>query len=238
MAGLGSRFVERGYEQIKPLIEVRPGVPMIEAVVDSVGIDGDWIFIIQKAHDEQTNVREVLSRIRPEGRVVVIDGPTQGAACTVAAAKDLIDGFDPLIVVNSDNILDWDGQATYDWWLSPRLNERDGLIATFNSDDPRYSFVRIDENNCIVEVAEKKVISNTATAGLYGWSYAVDFFAAVDHMIAADDRVNGEFYVAPVFNHNLSLVPWFSIVPAPIREFIGVGTPEELDAYKTRMEGQ
>lgn len=232
MAGLGSRFVTQGYEQIKPLIEVRPGVPMIEAVVDSIGIVGNFVFIVQKKHLEETNVEEVLRRIRPNCEIATVDGLTEGAACTVLSARQHISTDEPLIIVNSDNILDWDGAAEFEDWINNTV--ADGMIAVFESTDPRYSYVRLDAAENIVEVAEKKVISDVATAGLYVWANAKDFFDAAERMIAMDDRVNGEFYVAPVYNHNLAIVPWFEIVPAPVREFIGVGTPEELAAYKAR----
>ena len=47
MAGAGSRFRRAGYELPKPLIDV-DGVPMIKRVVENIGLDGNYIFIVQK----------------------------------------------------------------------------------------------------------------------------------------------------------------------------------------------
>ena len=49
MAGAGSRFAKAGYEKPKPFIDV-VGMPMIKHVVDNIGIDGQYIFIVQKQH--------------------------------------------------------------------------------------------------------------------------------------------------------------------------------------------
>ena len=47
MAGAGSRFADQGYTVTKPLIPVN-GVPMILKAVQSLGINGRYIFIIRK----------------------------------------------------------------------------------------------------------------------------------------------------------------------------------------------
>lgn len=46
MAGAGSRFEKAGYTFPKPLIEVN-GKPMIQAVVDNINIEGNYIFIVR-----------------------------------------------------------------------------------------------------------------------------------------------------------------------------------------------
>jgi NDP-sugar pyrophosphorylase family protein len=236
MAGRGSRFAEQGYDKIKPLIEVSPGVPMIEAVVRSIGIEpADYIFIAQHQHMEETNLFEVLHRLRPDALFIEQCTPPTGAATSLLLAEDDIDPDKPLIICNSDNILDWAGKDAYQTMLDlwPYCN---GLIPTFTSTDPRYSYVSLNEHGHVDRVAEKRVISNMATAGLYVWETSWDFFTAAHAMIAADDRVNDEFYVAPVFNYNINRsekVP-FIVRPVPVDNWYGVGTPEELLAFQQR----
>ncbi len=47
MAGLGDRFKREGYDKPKPLIDVN-GKPMIQRVVESLGLKGRYIFVINK----------------------------------------------------------------------------------------------------------------------------------------------------------------------------------------------
>ena len=47
MAGAGSRFKEAGFTFPKPLIDVK-GKPMIQVVVENLGLDANFIFIVQK----------------------------------------------------------------------------------------------------------------------------------------------------------------------------------------------
>lgn len=226
MAGMGSRFSSAGYTDIKPMIPIF-GKAMVEHVVDSVGLDGNWIFIVQKLHRERYGLDAFLRKIRPN--CVIIDtggGPTEGAACSILLAKSYINNDNPLVVINSDNIIKWDTEHFKKHIFD---GESDGLILTFEDTDPKWSFARLDENGHVAEVAEKKPISTHATAGLYVWKYGKDFVAGAEQMIAKNIRVNNEFYVAPVYNENIEMGKKISI--AQVEKMDGVGTPEDLERY-------
>ena len=221
MAGLGSRFADAGYEKPKPLIDVN-GVPMIEAVVDSLGIDGHYIFIVQKQHSVQYHLLDVLDSIAPGCSIVELDGPTDGAARTALTASHLIDNDTPLVIANSDQIVKWQGQVfsklVSDW----------NVVALFEADDPKWSFAKI-ENNLITEIAEKKVISNNASVGIYGWAKGSDYVKYAKLMIARDIRTNNEFYIAPVYNG--AIADGQKVYPFFVEKMYGTGTPEDLAAY-------
>jgi pyruvate dehydrogenase complex dehydrogenase (E1) component len=68
------------------------------------------------------------------------------------------------------------------------------------ANDPKWSFVRFNEKHEIIEVVEKEVVSNEATVGIYNYKHGKDFVRAAKQMIAKNYRVNGDFYVAPVYN--------------------------------------
>jgi dTDP-glucose pyrophosphorylase len=99
--------------------------------------------------------------------------------------------------------------ANSDQWVDADIDEylatmdrsaADGLIMTMTADDPKWSFVGLDRDGLVTRVVEKQVISDKATVGIYNFRRGRDFVRAADTMIARDLRVNGEFYVAPVYN--------------------------------------
>ena len=51
-----------------------------------------------------------------------------------------------------------------------------------------------------LEVAEKKPISDQATAGIYYWKHGSDYVRYTEQMVKKNIRVNNEFYVCPVYN--------------------------------------
>ncbi|SFA69122.1 dTDP-glucose pyrophosphorylase [Cellulomonas marina] len=231
MAGRGSRFADAGYEAPKPLIPVL-GRPMIELVVENLrpSVPHRFVFICQAEHVARYDLGTLLPRIAPGAVVVPLDGITEGAAVTVLHAREHIDPDDPLVIANSDQYVD----VPADDWVSAGLApDVDGLILTMEADDPKWSFVELDDAGLVTRVVEKEVVSDQATVGIYLFARGRDFVDAADAMIAADERVNGEFYVAPVYNgliragHRV-VVHDVGQVGAGMH---GLGTPADLDAF-------
>lgn len=129
MAGAGSRFAEAGYTFPKPLIEVR-GKPMIQVVVENLGIKAKYVFIVQKSHYEKYNLKTFLNLIAPNCEIIQVDGLTEGAACTTLLAKEFIDNDKRLIIANSDQFMEWEPNETL---YSMIESGADGGILTFNS---------------------------------------------------------------------------------------------------------
>jgi dTDP-glucose pyrophosphorylase len=198
MAGAGSRFSRIGIQTPKPLIPIGESLkPMIKLVVDNINLDAHYIFITQRSHYEKYNIGCMLNLIAPGCDIVQVDGLTEGAACTVLAARHLIDNDSPVLFANSDQFLEWSSAR----FLYQSMNNVDGSIVTFTAtDDPKWSFVRLDKDGFISEVAEKKPISDIATVGFYFWKKGSDFCHYADQMIEKNIRVNNEFYLAPVYN--------------------------------------
>lgn len=228
MAGAGSRFEKAGYTFPKPLIEVN-NKPMIQVVVENLNIDANFIFVVQKSHRIKYNLDSLLNLIAPNCKIVEVDGITDGAACTTLLAKEYIDNDNPLLMANSDQFLDWDSNE-----FLYKMNETncDGGIVTFEATHPKWSFVKIDNQGYVTEVAEKNPISNIATVGLYYWKHGKDYVNSAEQMIEKNIRVNGEFYVCPVFNEailNSKKIKIFNI-----ERMWGLGTPEDLNIFLNR----
>lgn len=231
MAGAGSRFARAGFELPKPLIDVR-GRPMIEVVVDNLRPvrEHRFVFICQRAHVDNFELRKRLSTIAPGSCIVCVDGLTEGAACTVLAARDLIADDTPLMIANSDQYVDTNIEG---YLAASDARGLDGLIMTMEADDPKWSFVRLDERDLVGEVAEKRVISTHATVGIYNFARGTDFVSGAEAMIFRNDRVNNEFYVAPVYNYLIGRgkrIGYFDVGPLA-KVMHGLGTPEDLRTF-------
>lgn len=225
MAGAGTRFETAGYTFPKPLIEVR-GKPMIQVVVENLNIDARYIYIVQKSHYEKYNLDYLLRLITPSCEIVQIDGVTEGAACTTLLAREFIDNDNSLVIANSDQFVEWNSGETLYSFMAKGI---DGGIVTFPATHPRWSFAKIDEDGIVLEVAEKKPISNIATVGIYFWKKGSDYVKYANQMIDRDIRTNGEFYVCPVFNLAIEDSKKFRV--RNIEKMWGLGTPEDLNYF-------
>jgi HAD superfamily hydrolase (TIGR01509 family) len=231
MAGLGSRFAQKGYTFPKPLIDVN-GRPMIQVVTDNLNIDANYIFVVQQEHLQKYNLTHLLNLIKPNCKVVVIDKLTEGAACTTLLAKELIDNDNPLIIANSDQYIEWNSNETM---YSFSNNDIDGGMLVFKAVHPKWSFAKLDSTGFIEKVAEKDPISDIASVGIYYWSKGSDYVKYAEQMVDKNIRVNNEFYVCPVINEAIADGKKFKV--SYVKEMWGIGTPEDLETFlKSKKE--
>jgi NDP-sugar pyrophosphorylase family protein len=230
-AGMGSRFAKAGYKDPKPLILVH-GVPMLKVVIDNLRPrrPHKFIFICLREHAKAYGLADKLQDWAPGSALIEIDSVTEGTACTVLKAKDLINNDVPLMIANSDQYVEVDVEDYLDSSLCEGLS---GLIMTMEADDPKWSFAATDKDGLVQKVAEKEVISHEATVGIYNFTHGRDFVAAAEDMIARGERVNGEFYVAPVYNRLIAQSHKIRIynIGSVGRGMHGLGTPADLDAF-------
>ncbi len=225
MAGAGSRFEQAGYTFPKPLIDVN-GKPMIQQVVENLNIEARHIFIVQKSHYEKYSLKHTLNLISPNCEIVQVEGLTEGAACTTLLAKEFINNDEPLVLANSDQYVEWDSNQ---FMYASMSDDIDASILTFHSTHPKWSYAKLNEDGFVVEVAEKKPISNNATVGIYFWKRGRDYVDSAETMIRKNIRVNNEFYVCPVYNE--ALLRGARVKTFHIDRMWGLGTPEDLDTF-------
>jgi dTDP-glucose pyrophosphorylase len=209
---------------------------MIQVVVDNLNVKANFIFIVQKEHYEKYNLQYLLPLIAPDCKIIQVDGITEGAACTTLLAKDYINNNEPLLMANSDQFIEWNSSETL--YAFENNNSIDGAIVTFTSTHPKWSYAKLDDQGYISEVAEKKPISNNATAGIYFWKKGSDYVKYAEKMISKNIRVNNEFYVCPVFNEAIDDNKKFIIKQISKESMWGIGTPEDLNYFLEHYEGE
>jgi dTDP-glucose pyrophosphorylase len=234
MAGAGSRFSQAGYVKPKPFIEVN-GKPMIVRVLENLTYpDARYILIARKehVHDQSELVRQIEKDYNAV--FIPIDGLTEGTACTVLYARKYINNEFPLLIANSDQIVDLDIADFINDCSNRRL---DGSILTFidNKRDPKWSFAKLGADQLVTEVREKQAISEFATVGIYLYSRGSNFVDAAIDMLIARDRVNNEYYTCPTYNYAIQAGKKIGIFNIAAEQMHGIGTPEDLYAYLGSM---
>lgn len=231
MAGEGSRFAKEGYTFPKPLIDVA-GKPMIQRVVENLDFDAEYIFLVRKEHVEKYHgLVSTLQRItNGRSKHVIVDGLTEGAACTALLATELIDTKESLLIANSDQIISYEKQ---NFENLKNLTSVDSIVWTFNDVHPKWSFVETNSRGFATRVEEKNPISNIATCGIYWYRCGSDFVKYANQMIEKDIRTNNEFYIAPVYNQLIQ--DGKTLIPFYVHKMHGIGTPEDLNNYLRKV---
>lgn len=225
MAGEGSRFKLAGYEKPKPLIDIN-NKSMIQTVVDNINYAANYIFIIKKEDDDKYGIKEHIKSFCSNATIIYQDGKLDGAAKTALLAKKEIDNDLPLIIANSDQYVIWNSKKTINNFIKSGV---DGGILTFTANDKKWSFVKKNKNNFVSAVAEKNVISDEATCGIYYWKNGSDFVKYAEQMIQKEIKTNNEYYICPVYNE--AIKDEKIIVSEKVYEMWGIGTPEDLSLF-------
>lgn len=235
MGGLGQRFRDAGIDTPKPLIEVN-GTPMFQKALASYDkYDGEkiHIFVIRKDTDEQYQLADQIRAILPDAKIKVLDHNTRGAVETCLVAEDFINPELPLVIMDCDIAFD---AGNYFEKIDTAIatDSPSGLLLSFDSTDPRYSFAEINDDGNVIRTAEKVAISNHALMGAYFFTRASNFLNAAHELL--NDEISAsmkEYYVSLIYNILISQDNEIGLAEGT---FYCFGTPEELASYLEQYE--
>lgn len=231
MAGKGQRFIEAGYTLPKPLLNMGEE-PIIKHIIKTMTpkqVPSQFIFIVRQDHCDQYQLDKKLLEIQPNAKIIKINEITQGAICTVLLAKEYFNDSNPVIIKDCDQIINWNPDHFLEF---VERNKADGAIVNIHTDKPNYSFSRVNSKGLIIETAEKSVISNHGSVGIYYFAKGTDLIKYAQRMIEKNLRVNNEFYTCPVYNQFIQ--DFKTILHYPIAEMFQLGTPEEFYENKQK----
>lgn len=233
MAGEGSRFLKEGWTTPKPLIMLNGTALFMRAIGSVVVKDAPmkYSFIVRKEHIERYNVDEQIKTLLPEANVFYVEKTTRGAVETCLMAESAIDNEDAVIVMDCD--LEFRSKAYMDGITKilnlPAENANGGMLVSFESSEPRYSYAEVDENMIVKRTAEKEVISNHALCGAYFFSTGKGFLKAAHQLLSEPSFTKPEYYVSLLYNY--LLLGGETVRLATMEKYCSYGTPEELKRY-------
>lgn len=235
MSGMGNRFVEAGYETPKPLIEM-DGIPIIEHVVKMFPQEVDFVFICNSKHLKETNMKDVLEKIAPKGKIIEIEPHKKGPVYAVYMIADLINDNEEVIVNYCDFSCYWD---YLDFLEHTRSRKADGAIPAYKGFHPHmlgttnYAFMR-DDKQWMLEIKEKEPFTDNrmqeyASIGTYYFrkgSFVKRYFK---ELMEKDINLKGEYYVSLIYN--LLVNDGLKVSIYEIQHMLQWGTPQDVEEY-------
>ena len=198
MAGAGSRFFKNGFVMPKPLIEInnKPFLYWATKSISNFIEVKDITFIVLKKHIEEFKIDEKIKEFFPEAKIVVIPEILNGAVLTCMSGINEIDDDLPIIFNDCDHAFissEFNSYANLG-----EFDELDGGLLTFESNDPKYSFLQMDENGNVIHTVEKKAVSNHAICGAYYFKNKELFLECAKEYL--DKCSYSEYFVSGVYN--------------------------------------
>lgn len=231
MGGLGSRFRKMGYNVPKYMIEARGKTLFEWSLISLKGYAADvdrYIFIAMKddAVDVGCFIEEQCAKLElPEYHVILLDYLTDGQATTASLAEKYWNPDHALLIYNIDTYVE-PGEMN-----STQLRG-DGFIPCFQAAGDHWSFVRLDKSGKVAEIKEKQRISNYCTLGAYYFRTCRLYKELYNEYYGRTrELVNGEKYVAPLYDYLLSKGGEVYISDIKPEKVHVLGTPEELQVF-------
>jgi|TARA_B100001964_G_scaffold232953_1_gene289525 dTDP-glucose pyrophosphorylase len=237
MSGEGMRFKKYGYRVSKPLIQIN-SKPMLYHVCNTFPKPQSWIFVI-RSHDNKNNrIRKLISNMYRNSQIVELKKLTRGPAETCMYAENLIDMDKPLFISSCDYLTFFDEQK----WKKIHADQNiDGAIWTYRLDSitvksfKAFAYCKVDNNNLVQKISEKKVISKNPEkdlmlVGSFWFRKAKVFFENYRESKKKRYMVNNEYYVGN--NINLAIEKKLKFINFNIDQWISLGDPFELQLYE------
>ena len=228
MGGGGTRFAKMGFKLPKPLIELgeKPFFYWSTASLYDNIEDKDLHFVILQEHIDKFGLDKEIEKYYPDAKVTVIPEILNGAVLTaLEGVKDINDDA-PIIINDCDHAFKC--EAFNEYCAKGDFAEIDGALLTFESNDPKYSFLEMNDEGNVVRTVEKEAVSTHAICGAYYFKNTKMFQKYAERYLKNCDYA--EFFMSGVYNE---MAKDGLVIKNFICDYhIPFGTPDEYEAAK------
>ena len=240
MAGEGKRFKDSGYNEAKPLIKI-DGTTIFEKALSSFSSfnyeNTQYTFIVRKEFIE-SNIENIIHNKFKNANIVYVDKTTNGSLETVYLSKYYINDNDAVLLMDCDIYFN---SSSFLQKIKNKLKADTctPVLLTFDSNDAKYSYVKVNDDGYAIKVVEKNPISNNAIIGCY-FAGEGKFFKKISKQLLCkwynNQLDSKEIYTSLLFNEYTKIT---NVEVHKLNKgdcFISMGTPEEFDIAKEKFE--
>ncbi len=236
LPAMGQSEFFKDYYFPKLLTEIH-GETMLEHVIRNYAAveEKQYILVLGQKECSEFHIDNSAKMLTgKDGKIVILKNQTKGALCTCLMAVEYIDSETPLIIANSDQIIDVDYNDVIRYF---KENGSDAGVITFPSIHPRWSYAKTAEGE-IVEVAEKRPFSKQAIAGFYYFKHGADFVEAAKRAILKQSSLNGRFYISASINELILMNRRVTEYPVEKGAYHPFYSPEKISEYEAEIYGK
>jgi hypothetical protein len=204
----GPDFWNEQLQVVKPLMSYDGGLLVEKAIKSRFWYqtgelkDADIIFVLRETrHTEEC--KNKLEEMFTGCKFVILSGMTRGALMSSLAAISMISDFNNPVCVDLVDIF-FSSERRFNIQHFFEINKNYGGIVPYfeGSSDAKYSYLKL-MNDDVLQIVEKRVISNAASTGTYIYKDVPTFLQTVTETTQFDELygVNGNLFLSPSFNH-------------------------------------
>ncbi len=239
LSGKGQRFIDAGYQAIKPLIKVH-GKTILSYVVDMFDKNDDFVFIINETHAQETNIKSEILNLVPGAQILTIPAHKKGPTFAVLAAAHFISDTQPCIINYCDFFMQWNYTAFKTFIANSNC---DGAIPCYIGFHPHlvhsqnvYAGCVVDYDNNLIAIQEKHSYTENKfnshhSVGTYYFKSGAMLKKYAQLQIEQDINLNGEYYCSLLYPQMITEGLKIKVFDK-IAHFCQWGTPFDLKEYE------
>jgi len=231
MAGLSQRFTDAGYSLPKYMLYAGTksvfniSVSSFKKYFETV----NFLFIARNVNDTKSFIETECKLMGLNHyQIIILESPTKGQAETVyiGIKSANLPENEEILIFNIDTI-------RKNYKLPEDLLQYDGFLEVFKGTGKNWSYVEPFDNKSqrVKRTAEKQVISDLCSTGLYFFKTQSDFCEA---FIQNNKQLDCELYVAPLYNYLINKNIYYHLIKR--EEVVFTGIPSEyMDLLKSNL---
>ncbi|EFU2398558.1 NTP transferase domain-containing protein [Campylobacter coli] len=242
--GIGKRFKEAGYKDLKPFIKVIEDKIILDYVIECFDIQNDTFYFIAQ-ESEKNKFEDFISSRNINARVIVYTGEKLGPAGSLYGVflqlEDILN--EEVIISYCDFGQEWnykdflkfieenqDAQAVIPCYTGyhPHLIPLENVYAACKVYDNTYKVYEVIE-----KYNSKNKFEECYSSGIYYFKSLKLAMEAIKKQIDAKDMTSGEYYISVTNNYleNVLCYPF-------IEKFYQFGTPKDFEYVKDKLNSQ
>ena len=228
LGGKGERFKKNNYSMPKALIKIF-GKPILYYLLDNLNLTNiDFVYIPYNKEYIHFHFEAQLKKDYPyvNFKFLTLEYDTDGAAHTLNIALKKLNNIEdqPVLSLDSDNFFSTDVISLWN-------GENKIICITDESNEPIYSYIKVNKNNEIIEMQEKVKISNNACTGAYGFSSYKQLLRYSQIILDKKIKQKNEYYTSNIISYMINEQNKINIGIINKNEWHCLGTPIQLRQF-------
>ncbi len=217
----------------KPLYEIGDKT-ILEMVVEDYDTlpEKQFIFVFSQEDCQRFHLDLSVKVLCPDAEVIQLRHQTAGALCTCLMAIESINDDEPLLISNGDQVIDLDYRIALD---SFRSKNADAGIITFRNIHPRCSYAK-KQGDWVVEVAEKRPLSQDALTGFFYFRHGKDFVEAAKQVLLKQNHLDGKYYLSSAVNELILMGKQIAFFDVRKEQYSSFYSPAKIEEYARKLK--
>ncbi len=237
MAGIGQRFLSKGYNLPKPLLLI-DRVPIIHHIIDLFPSEENFIFICNENHliKSEFKMREIIKKKAPKSKIIGIKKHKLGPAYSISKIFDYINDSEEVIINYCDFSCYWDYLS---FRQEVKKNDSIGAIPSFKNFHPHslwlknFAYIK-NKDNLVLDIQEKKPFTDNqikefASTGTYYFNSGKILKQSINYCFKHKIKANDEYFISLAYKYLISKNK--KITVHEVEHFMAWGTPEDYEEY-------